>query len=65
MHPKLIKQCPNRSRVVPDTEYITNLGTINLKIEMLGYTFCTPLPAPPPRSSRSLHLEQRKYSLQN
>ena len=43
--PKLIKKCPNRSRIVPDTEYIINLRTINLKIIILLHTFCAPPPA--------------------
>ena len=32
-------------RKVPDTEYITNLRKINLKISMLVHTFCAPPPA--------------------
>ena len=27
MHPKSIKKCPNHSRIVPDTEFINNIGT--------------------------------------
>ena len=45
MRPDLIKQCPNCSTIVPETGYVTNLRTINLKINMLVYTFCTLLPA--------------------
>ena len=43
MHPKSIKN--TQITVVPDTEYITNLRTINLKINMLVHTFCAPPPA--------------------
>ena len=30
---------------MPDTEYITNLRIIKLKINMLVHTFCAPAPA--------------------
>ena len=42
MHPKSIKQFPNRSRIVPDTEYTTNLGIINLKIKDVSSHFLYP-----------------------
>ena len=45
MRPKWIKQCPNCSKVVPDTEYVSNLGTKNMKIKTLIHTFCIPPPA--------------------
>ena len=45
MHPKSIKKYPSHCRIVPDTEYITNIGTINLKINMLVHTFCVHPPA--------------------
>ena len=38
MHPRLIKNAFNYSRIVPDTEYKNNLRTINLKINMLVHT---------------------------
>ena len=44
MHQKLMKQWPHCFRIVPDTEYITDLRTINLEIKMLFQTFCTPPP---------------------
>ena len=44
LHPKLIKKCPNCSRIVPDTDYITHPKTINLKINMLVHTICAPPP---------------------
>ena len=43
--PKLIKQCPDFSRVMPDIENITNLGKINFRIKILIQTFCTYPPA--------------------
>ena len=42
MYPKSIRKFTNGSRIVTDTEYITNLRTINLKINRLIHTFCTP-----------------------
>ena len=36
------KKCPSCSRIVPDTEYTTNL---RLKISMLVQKFCAPPPA--------------------
>ena len=56
------KQFLNRSRIVLNTEYATNLRTINLKIKMLGHKFCTLHLL---FSSSNLHLKQRKYILQN
>ena len=53
MHPKSIKKCPNWSRIVSDTEYITNLRTINLKINMLVSTFCAPSSAIQPKTPSS------------
>ena len=44
-HPISIKKFPHRSRTVTDTEYITSLRTINLKIEKLVHTFYTHCPA--------------------
>ena len=62
MYPKSIKKCPNPSRIVPDTEYIANLITINLKIKMLVNTFCAP---PHTIQQQKLSSEQRKDALQN
>ena len=45
MHPNSIEKCPSRSRIMSDTDYITHLRTINLKLNMLVYTFCAPSPA--------------------
>ena len=45
MHPKSIKKCPNHSRIVMDTKYISNSRTINLKINMFVPTFFIPPPA--------------------
>ena len=53
MHPISIKKCPNCSRIVSDTEYITNLRTINLKINMLVSTFCAPSSAIQPKTPSS------------
>lgn len=45
MHPTFDKaQYPHGSRIVPDTEYTTNLRAINLKIKVLVNT-CTHPPA--------------------
>ena len=44
MNPKLTKKFPNRSRIVANTESITNLRTINLKINMLVNLCCAPPP---------------------
>ena len=52
MHRKSIKQSPSRFRIVADTEYITNLFHKFCALHLLF-------------SSRNLHLEQRKYILQN
>ena len=60
MHPKSIKKCPNCSRIVSDTEYITNLRTINLKINMLVSTFCAPSSAIQPKTPSSG--AKKKYS---
>ena len=42
---KIDKKYSNRSGIVLDTEYVTNVKTINLKINMLVQTFFVPSPA--------------------
>ena len=43
---------------MPETESVTNLRTIDLKINMLVHGFVT---SPPDTQQQNLHLEQRKY----
>ena len=40
MHPNSKEKCPSRSRIVSDTDYITHLRTINLKLNMLVNILC-------------------------